>query len=218
MIRVMSTLALSTVLEALRSKLPGFELELAPTNVLLDRIAAGARGDVAILTDDAVKALTVSGVLDGVSRVPLARSYVGIAVRQGGDPPDISTAAAVAAALRGARSVALSRTGASGVFMTGLLERLGIAEEVNRKATFIASGLTGERVLTGEADLAVQQVSELMAVPGLEIVGALPPELGGVSVFSAACFTGAAQGATELIAVLAGAGVLMRENGLGPIL
>ena len=181
-LRVMSTLALSSVLDALGFRMPGIQLELAPTNVLLERIHAGARGDVAILTDEAVQALAVSGVLDGGSRVRLARSPIGIAVRQGAVRPDISSPAAVTAALRDARSVALSRTGASGVFMTGLLARLGIAEEVNRKATFITSGLTGERVLSGEADLAVQQVSELMAVPRLDVLGRLPAELGGVSL------------------------------------
>ena len=138
-IRMLSTLALSGVLDALLPRLaaglPSVELQLAPTSVLLDRIAAGARGDIAILTDAAVDQLSVSGTLDGASRVALARSHIGLAVRQGAVRSDISTAAAVAAALSGARSVALSRTGASGVFMTGLLVRLGIADEVNRKAT-----------------------------------------------------------------------------------
>ena len=113
--------------------------------------------------------------------------------------------------------MAMSRTGASGVFMTGLLARLNVAEEVNRKATFITSGLSGERVSSGEAELAVQQVSELMAVPGLEVVARLPAELGGVSLFSAARFAGAAPGAAGMIATLAAAGALMREKGLEPI-
>ncbi|MGI4941757.1 MAG: substrate-binding domain-containing protein, partial [Janthinobacterium lividum] len=205
-IRLLSTLALSGVLDVLLPRLsaglPPVETQLAPTNVLLERIAAGARGDIAILTDTAVDDLSASGVLDGASRVTLARSHVGLAVRQGAMRPDISTAAAVAAALSGARSVALSRTGASGVFMTGLLVRLGIADEVNRKATVISSGLTGERIVSGAADLAVQQMSELMAVPGLDILGRLPPEIEGVSVFTAALFTGAVPGAADVVAAL----------------
>jgi molybdate transport system substrate-binding protein len=220
-IRMLSTLALSGVLDALlpglAAWLPPVELQLAPTNVLLDRIAAGVRGDIAILTDAAVDALSASGTLDGASRVALARSHVGLAVRQGAMRPDISSAAAVAAALCGARSVALSRTGASGVFMTGLLVRLGIADEVDRKATVIPSGLTGERVVSGEADLAVQQVSELMAVPGLDILGRLPPEIEGVSVFTAALFIGAAPGAADVVAALRAATALMREKGLEPV-
>ena len=220
-IRLLSTLALSGVLDALLPRLadglPPVEVQLAPTSVLLERIAAGERGDIAILTDAAVDDLSASGVLDGASRVALARSHVGLAVRQGAVRPDISTAAAVAAALSGARSVALSRTGASGVFMTGLLVRLGIADEVNRKATVIASGLTGERVVSGEADLAVQQMSELMAVPGLDILGRLPPEIEGVSVFTAALFAGAAPGAAGVVAALRAATALMREKGLEPV-
>ena len=220
-VRLLSTLALSGVLDALLPQLPAglppVEVEFAPTNVLLERIASGMRGDIAILTDAAVDDLSASGVLDGASRVPLARSHVGLAVRQGAVRPDISTAAAVAAALRGARSVALSRTGASGVFMTGLLIRLGIADEVNRKATVIPGGLTGERVMNGEADLAVQQMSELMAVPGLDILGRLPAEIEGVSVFTAALFTGATPGAADVVAALRAATALMREKGLEPV-
>ncbi len=220
-IRLMSTLAMSGVLDALLPRLPAglppVETQLAPTNVLLDRIAAGARGDIAILTDAAVDALAASGTLNGASRVALARSHVGLAVRQGAMRPDISSAAAVAAALSSARSVALSRTGASGVFMDGLLVRLGIADEVNRKATVIPSGLTGERVMSGEADLAVQQLSELMAVPGLDILGRLPPEIEGVSVFTAALFTGAAPGAGDVVAALRASTALMREKGLAPV-
>ncbi len=220
-IRLLSTLALSGVLDALLPRLadglPPVEVQLAPTNVLLERIAAGERGDIAILTDAAVDDLSASGVLDGASRVALARSHVGLAVRRGAVRPDISTAAAVTAALSGARSVALSRSGASGVFMTGLLVRLGIADEVNRKATVIASGLTGERVVSGEADLAVQQMSELMAVPGLDILGRLPPEIEGVSVFTAALFAGAAPGAAGVVAALRAATALMREKGLEPV-
>ena len=220
-IRLLSTLALSGVLDALLPRLPAglptVEVQLAPTNVLLERIAAGARGDIAILTDAAVDELSASRLLDGASRVALARSHVGLAVRQGAVRPDISTEAAVAAALSGARSVALSRTGASGVFMAGLLVRLGIADEVNRKATVIPGGLTGERVVSGEADLAVQQISELMAVPGLDILGRLPPEIEGVSVFTAALFTGAAPGAAGVVAALQAATALMREKGLEPV-
>lgn len=223
-LRVMSTLALAGVLKPL----PALDLELAPTDVLLERIAAGARADLLILTDRAVKALAAAGTVLPHSRVPLAWSFVGLAVRQGAPRPDISTAEALAAALRQARSVALSRTGASGHFMAQLLNRLGIADEVNRNATFIPSGFTGERVLAGEADLAAQQVSELLAVPGLDVLGPLPPELGGATLFSAALFPDAPQdaphdapraahqAARQLVAALAAAPASMRRHGLEP--
>ena len=102
------------------------------------------------------------------------------------------------------------------VLSSGLLARLGIAEEVNRRASFITQGLTGERVLSGEADLAVQQISELMAVPGLDVLGRLPPELGGVSLFSAALFGDAAPGASGMIALASRIyPTTMRSTGIG---
>ena len=105
------------------------------------------------------------------------RSLVGLAVKAGAPKPDIGTAEALKATLLAAQSIAYSRLGASGVFFAELIERLGIAEAVNAKATIIPSGLTGALVARGEAQMAVQQLSELMAVPGLDIVGPLPASL-----------------------------------------
>ena len=99
------------------------------------------------------------------------------------------------AALRGtllaARSVAYSRLGASGVYFAQLIVRMGIADEINAKATVVEQGFTAERLVSGEADLAVQQISELMAVEGVDILGKLPPEANTGAVFSAGLFTGA---------------------------
>jgi molybdate transport system substrate-binding protein len=119
------------------------------------------------------------------TQVDLARSYVGIAVREGFPHPDIATEAALRATLLDARSVAYSRLGASGIFFAQLIERMGIAAEINAKATVTPSGFTGERLVTGEADLAVQQISELKQVAGIEVVGAIPLELQSPAVFSA---------------------------------
>lgn len=217
-LRVLSTLGLAGVLQDLAPGLPPLDLQLAPTQTLMGRIADGERGDVAILTDLAVADLIAAGTLDGGSRVDLARSYVGVAVRQGAPRPDISTPEAFMAALLGARSVALSRAGASGLFMAGLLNRLGVADAVYRKATVIPGGFTGELVASGEAELAIQQVSELMVVPGIDILGRLPPGIEGVSVFTAALFAGAPQGAAQVIQALRLAAALMREKGLEPVL
>ena len=217
-LRVLSTLGLAGVLQDLVPSLPPLDLQLAPTQTLMGRIADGERGDVAMLTDVAVAELVAAGTLDGASRVDLARSHVGVAVRQGAPRPDISTPEAFVAALLAARSVALSRAGASGLYMAELLDRLGIADAVYRKATLIPAGFTGELVASGEAELAIQQVSELMVVPGLEILGRLPPGIEGVSVFTAALFTGAPQGASHVIQALREAAVLMRVKGLEPVL
>jgi molybdate transport system substrate-binding protein len=92
--------------------------------------------------------------------VDLARSYVGIAVKAGADHPDIATVTALRATLLGAKSVAYSRIGASGIFFAQLIERIGIAHLINARAKIVPSGLTAALLVTGEAELAVQQLSE----------------------------------------------------------
>jgi molybdate transport system substrate-binding protein len=217
-LRVLSTFGLAGVLQELAPSLPPIDLQLAPTQTLVERMAAGERGDVAILTDVAIDELIGGGILDRASRTDLARSHVGVAVRQGASRPNIATPEAFVAALLGARSVALSRAGASGLYMAGLLERLGIPEAVYRKATVIPSGFTGELVARGEAELAIQQLSELMAVPGLDILGRLPQGIEGVSVFTATLFIGASDAAEQVLQALRTSAVLMQEKGLEPML
>ena len=143
------------------------------------------------------------GVLTG--RTDLARSFIGVAVRSGAPHPDIGTPDAFVATLLAASSVAMSQAGASGLYMAGLLERLGIADAVRRKATILSSGFTAELAASGAVELAIQQVSELLVVPGIELVGRLPQALGGETVFSAGLFIGAPLEATgrALIAALA---------------
>lgn len=105
--------------------------------------------------------------------------------------------------------------------MAGLLERLGIADEIRAKATILSSGYTASLLESGTVDLAIQQVSELMVVDGVEIVGRLPAELGGDSVFSAGLFIGAPNAAQgrQLIAALSdpGRAPLYQRCGLEPM-
>ena len=138
------------------------------------RIDAGETADVAILTREGVEQLAAGGVLVAASVVDVARSHVGIAVRAGAAKPDIGSPEALKAALLAAKSIAYSRIGASGILFAGLIRQLGVAEAVNAKATIIPGGFTGELAARGEVELAVQQVSELMVVPGVEVVGPLP--------------------------------------------
>ena len=126
------------------------------------------------------------------SCVDLARSFVGIAVKAGAAHPDIATEAALRATLLGARAVAYSRIGASGIFFAQLIERMGIASEINARARIIPSGLTAELLVSGEADLAVQQLSELKQVAGTEVVGPIPRALQ-----TPRCFPPAAGGVGE---------------------
>ncbi len=205
-VRVLSTMGLAGVM---RSFGPEFEASCGarlattflPTVQLLERIRAGERGDVAILTEEGIDALALEGVVDG--RTDLARSFVGVAVRAGARHPDISSRDAFVSALLGARAVAMSQSGASGIFMAGLLQRLGIADAMRERSVILPSGYTAELAASGRADLAIQQVSELMVVPGVEIVGRLPAELGGETVFAAGLFRGGAQAGRSLIDALA---------------
>jgi molybdate transport system substrate-binding protein len=202
-IRVFSTLAVQGAMPALAAayqRQSGAELiiEFAPTNGLMGRIDAGERADVAIITREGADQLAARGVLRADSVVDVARSYVGLAVRAGARKPDIGSPQALKAALLAARSVAYSRIGASGILFAKLIEQLGIAREVNAKATVIPSGFTAELAARGEVELAVQQLSELMAVPGVDVVGALPIELQQPAVFSAAVFAEATEPAEAL--------------------
>jgi len=190
--RVMSTLAVAVVLRGLTPRAPvAMDVEFDPTMRLLKRIEAGERADIAILTDAGVEGLMAQGVLVPGSRRDLALSHIGMAVKAGAPQPDISTLAALQATLLAAPSIAYSGAGASGLFFAGLLERLGIAEAVNTKATIIPQGFTAALAARGEVALAIQQISELMAVEGVDILGKLPPEANTGAIFSAGLFAGA---------------------------
>jgi molybdate transport system substrate-binding protein len=202
---VLSTLAVMGVLQEI---LPGYEAgavtaSYGPTRDLLAKIAAGATADVTILTDVAIDNLIATGVLAVGSRVDLVRSYIGIAVKAGAPQPDISTEAAFRTMLLDAKSIVYSAAGASGLVFVDLIQRLGVAEQVNAKAIVIPNGLTGALVVDGRADIAIQQVSELMVVPGIDIVGRLPDALHAGAVFSGGVFPGAAPGGAMLLNFLA---------------
>lgn len=166
------------------------DVEWNPTKVMVQRIADGARGDLTILIDDYFPDLIADGVIQSETVTPIAIAGMGFAVAPGTPHPDLSDAAAVKEALLNARSVAYSRTGASGVYFALMIERLGIADQVNAKATIIPEGFTAREIVAGRADMAIQQISELMTVDGIEIAGPLPPELQQETRFSAALFAG----------------------------
>ncbi|MFD4628973.1 class II aldolase/adducin family protein [Streptomyces sp. NPDC058284] len=167
-----------TVLEAFTSTSGiGIDGTYEPTNVLVDRIGAGARPDVLVGVTGALEKLAASGVLDASSLRPLARVGIGVAVAPGAPDVDLTSTEALVRTLTSASSVAYSRTGASGVAFADLLERLGIADAVNSRATVVEKGFTALAVLDGRADLAVQQLSELRFVPGARVVGPLPEDV-----------------------------------------
>jgi molybdate transport system substrate-binding protein len=115
-----------------------------------------------------------------------------MAVRKGAPRPDIGTPEKLKQALLAAKSLAHSKTGASGIYFAGLIDRLGLGDALKAK-TIVRDGIVAEIATSGEAELAVQQISELMQSPGIDIVGPLPDELQQVTIFSAGVFTGSAQ-------------------------
>jgi molybdate transport system substrate-binding protein len=224
-VRLLSTLALRGAVQHLAGSYQAaggvrIEADFAPTLALLDRLRNGEEADVVILTREGLDGLAARGSVVAASCVDLARSYVGIAVKAGADHPDIAEIAALRTTLLKARSVAYSRIGASGIFFAQLIERIGIAFEINARATIVPSGLTAERLLSGEADLAVQQLSELMQVAGVEVIGAIPRELQTPAVFSAGRLAASARAAQSdaLLNYLASAEVapVLRAAGLEP--
>jgi molybdate transport system substrate-binding protein len=224
-IRLLSTLALKGAIANLAGRYEAssgvrIDADFAPTLALLDRIRRGEGADVLILTQEGLAELVREDRVIAESCADLARSFVGLAVKAGAIHPDIGSEVALRAALLGARSVAYSSIGASGIFFAQLIERLGVAAEVNTRATIIPSGFTAERLITDEADLAVQQISELKQVAGIEVVGPIPRELQTPAVFSAGRMTGSdkAEQADRLLRYLASAEVapVLRESGLEP--
>jgi molybdate transport system substrate-binding protein len=158
--------------------------------MLVARIEAGERTDVLILSRAGIDTLHKQGKLLSDTDVTLAGSGVAIAVKAGAPKPDISTAEALKQTLVKAKSIAYSEPsagGASGVYFAKLLERMGIAAQMKAKTKYPpAGGFSAELLLTGEAELAVQQKPELLHVPGVEIVGFLPGDLNMVTEFVAA--------------------------------
>jgi molybdate transport system substrate-binding protein len=224
-VRLLSTLALKGAVRSLAGRFEAaggarIDADFAPTLGLLDRLRRGEGADVVILTREALGELAAQGTAVAASCVDLARSFVGIAVKAGADHPDIATEAALRATLLGARSVAYSRIGASGILFAQLIERIGIAPAINARACIIPAGFTAELLLTGEADLAVQQISELKLVAGVEVVGPIPRELQTPAVFSAGRLTASKQAAQSdaLLKYLATPEVapVLRESGLEP--
>jgi molybdate transport system substrate-binding protein len=224
-VRVLSTLALKGAVQALAGQYQAaggarIDADFAPTLALLERLRAGEAADVVILTREGLDEVAREGRVAAESCVDLARSFVGVAVKAGTPHPNVATEAALRAALLAARAVAYSRLGASGILFARLIEQLGIASEINARAVIIPQGFTAERLVSGEADLAIQQISELKQVSGIEVVGPIPRELQTPAVFSAGRMNASQKAgeADRLLRYLASPEVApaLRESGLEP--
>src|SRR5438552_17070234 len=153
------------------------------------RVADGEAFDFVVLAADAIDKLAAGGRVDLGSRTNLARSAVAIAVAAGATRPDVSSESSIRDAVLRARSIGYS-TGPSGAHLVRLFERWGIADAIAPRTVQASPGVpVGTLVARGDVELGFQQWSELMHLPGIDVIGLLPPEIQVETVFSAAVCT-----------------------------
>jgi molybdate transport system substrate-binding protein len=159
------------------------------TDSIPSRLQRGEPADVVILPAATIDDLIAKGLVSAGGRVDLARSAIGMAVRAGARKPDISSVDALKRTLLEAKSIAYSASVSGTYLSTELFQHLGIADQVKGKTQRIERERVGGVVARGEAEIGFQQISELLPVPGIEIVGPLPAELQKITVFSAGIAT-----------------------------
>ena len=151
--------------------------------------------DVTVVPAPSIAAVAKAGKLDISTRSDIAHSRIGIAVRKGAPKPDIGTVEAFKRTMLNAKAIAYATVGTSGVHFIAVCERLGIANEVKAKSKTLPGGVLAEFVVKGEAELAIQQISELLPVEGVELVGPFPAELQLVTTYVAATGATSREGA-----------------------
>ena len=224
-IKVLSSAAFR---EAYLELVPAFEratehkvaMTWAGTNGIMERMKRGETTDIVIMSAQGIDQLVQDGKIVAGSRIDVARSGVGVAVRSGLPKPDIGSTEALKRALAAAKSVAYS-TGPSGVYMEALFRRLGIADEIKPKLKVAPGGTpVGTLIAKGEADIGFQQVSELLPVAGIDYIGPLPPDIQQITVFAAGLHTNAkeTEAAKALVKFLTApeAAPVIRKKGMEP--
>jgi molybdate transport system substrate-binding protein len=222
--RELKVMAAGAVKEAYRELVAAFETASGyrvvtiwgGTDGLAARIGDGEVVDVVIVAAPSIDRLIGEGKLAAGSRADIATSGVGIALRAGLPRPDISSTEAVKRAVLAARSVAYS-TGPSGSHVAELFERMGIADLIRNK---VMQPVSGELVAHGEADLGFEQISNLLAVKGIDYLGPLPPEIQNITVYSGAVHARAPapDAARAMVKFLTApqAGPIFRKIGMNP--
>ena len=201
-IKVFSTIGVQAALEELAPKFEkatGNKLTITwgTAAILVKKVQAGESADLMVLTRQSLDALTKEGKASADADATFASSGMAMVVKKGAPKPDISTPEAFKQTLLKAKSIAYSNPahgGASGVYFAKLLERIGIADQMKDKTKFPPpSGNAANLVVSGEAELAIQQEPEVMAVAGVDMVGPLPGDLNNITVFAAGVGSGTNQ-------------------------
>jgi molybdate transport system substrate-binding protein len=225
-VKVLASNAVKTALEELAPRFEkGNEHKLTFTfnaaAALKTEIEKGAQFDLAILTAPAVDDLIKQGKLVAATRADIARSGAGVAIKKGAPKPDISTTEAFKRTLLDAKSIGYVEQGATGIYLKGLFERLGIADQLKAKTKLLPpSNPAAHAVANGEAEIGMTQISEILPYAGAELVGPLPAAIQLYSVFPAAVGSAAREpdAAKALIKFLQtpAAAAVLKAKGLGP--
>jgi molybdate transport system substrate-binding protein len=188
---------------------------------LSKRIDGGEAFDVAIITPAVVDDLAKKGRIVPGSRIDLAKVGMGVAIKEGAPAPDIGTVDAFKRTLLSVKSVAYidpKAGGSSGIYFDKLLDRLGIADQVRPKAKLKAGGYVAELVASGEAEIAIHQISEIVPVKGVTLAGPLPAEIQNTTVYAGGIGAAAKDGAAAkaLVAFLAGPAInpILKSKGM----
>jgi molybdate transport system substrate-binding protein len=198
-------------------------LENDTVGALTKRIESGEAFDLAVLTPAAVNDLSSKGKFVAGSRTNLGRVGVGVVVKEGTPKPDISSVDAFKKTLLAAKSVAYidpAAGGSSGIYVAGLLDKLGVAAEVKPKAKLIPGGAVAEHVARGEAELGIHQISEILPVKGITLVGPLPADVQNYTVYAAGLGANGkeSEAAKALLKALSGpaAAEVLKSKGMEP--
>jgi molybdate transport system substrate-binding protein len=190
---------------------------------LVKRIEAGESFDLAVLTPGALDGLAGKGKIVAGSTTKLARVGIGVVVKDGAPKPDIGSVEAFKQALLAAKSIAYidpAAGGSSGIYVSGLLDKLGIAADVRAKSRLIHGGAVAEHIANGEAELGIHQISEILPVKGVMLIGPLPDAIQNYTVYAAGVGAQAKQSdaAKAVLKVLSGpaAAAVLKSKGMDP--
>jgi molybdate transport system substrate-binding protein len=225
-IRMLCSNGMKAVVEEVRPQMERaighpLSIEFSSTASFKEKIDAGATFDVAILTSDAMDTLTKEHKLAPGSRADVARTGVGIGVRAGAPKPDISTPNKLKQTLLKTKSITYTKNGASAVFVTRMIDRLGIAAELKPKLIAdTRAGHVSQSVAEGQADMVLTLISEILPVKGVQYLGPLPGDLQGYTVLTAGVGAQAkdAEAAKAAVKFLAGPSIapILKAKGMEP--